>query len=96
MKNVILQSLGLDLVNINMYAKFHHKIRSVQNLALDKASTDDKCYFAMLSVSMCMQTFIKIFQMGYELSTFLANCPGENLHKQAGDKILTNSFGWLS
>ena len=36
-KNVTLQSLGLDLVSINVYA----------NLALGKASTDDKCHFAI-------------------------------------------------
>ena len=56
MKNVILQSLGLDLVNINVFATFYQNIplnlrdRAIftfQNLALGKASTDDKCHFAI-------------------------------------------------
>ena len=40
-KNVSSQSLGLDLVNINVYTN------ALQNLALGKASTDDKCHFAV-------------------------------------------------
>ena len=49
-KNVISQSLGLDLVNINVYAKVYRNIplssrdRAIslfQNLALGKPSTDD-------------------------------------------------------
>ena len=58
MKNVISQSLGPDLVNINVYATVHQNIplslrdRAIfifffQNLALGKASTDDKCHFAI-------------------------------------------------
>ena len=57
MKNVISQSLGLDLVNINVYATVYQNIplslrdRAIfiffQNLALGKASTDDKCHFAI-------------------------------------------------
>ena len=55
-KNVSSQSLGLDLVNINVYAKFikiFHSVQEIgpfslfQNLALGKASTDDKCHFAI-------------------------------------------------
>ena len=56
-KNVSSQSLGLDLVNINVYAKVYQNIplssrdRTIftffQNLALGKASTDDKCHFAI-------------------------------------------------
>ena len=55
-KNVISQSLGLDLVNINVYAKVYQNIplssrdwaifTFFQNLALGKASTKDKCHFA--------------------------------------------------
>ena len=50
-KNVISQSLGLDLVNINVYAKknikIFHSVQEIglfslfQNLALGKASTSD-------------------------------------------------------
>ena len=60
-----------DLVNINAYAKFHHKIplssnpfSHFQNLKLGKASTNDKCHFAIywawyLSISMCLQNLTK-------------------------------------
>ena len=50
MNNVISQSLGLDFVNINVYAKFYQNIplssreRAIFTLALGKASTGDKCY----------------------------------------------------
>ena len=58
MKNVSSQSLVLDLVNINVYTKVYQNIllssrdRAIftfyfQNLALGKASTDDKCHFAI-------------------------------------------------
>ena len=55
-ENVSSQFLGLDLVNINIYAKVYQIIPSVQeigpfslfqNLALGKTSTDDKCLFAI-------------------------------------------------
>ena len=71
MTNGIWQPVGLDLVNINMYAKFHpifHSVQKIgslslfQNLDLGIASTDDKRHFAVpwviLSISMCMQNFI--------------------------------------
>ena len=53
-RNDILQSLWLDLVNINVYAiviKIFHYVEEIwpfslfQNLALGKASIDDKCHF---------------------------------------------------
>ena len=57
MKNVISQSFGLHLASINVYATIHQNIplsfrdRAIftffQNLALGKASTDDKCHFAI-------------------------------------------------
>ena len=54
--NVSSQSLGLDLINITVYAKVYQNIplssrdrtfSLFQNLALGKASTDDKCHFAI-------------------------------------------------
>ena len=54
-KNVSSQSFGLDLVNINVYAKVYQNfplssidraISLFQNLALGNASTDYKCHFA--------------------------------------------------
>ena len=55
-KNVSSQFFGLDLVNINVYAKVYQNIplnsrdRAVftfQNLVIGKATTDDKCHFAI-------------------------------------------------
>ena len=57
MKNVISQSLGLDLVNINVYAKVYQNIplslrdsaffSLFQNMALGKDSSVDKGRFAI-------------------------------------------------
>ena len=61
MKNVILQSLGLDLVNINFYATIYQNIplrlrdRAIftfSELVLGKASTDDKCHFQFLELDL--------------------------------------------
>ena len=55
----ISQSLGLDFVNINVYAEVYQNIPlnssdkaifTFQNLVLGKASTDDKCHFAIVSL----------------------------------------------
>ena len=124
-----------------MYAKFHHNIPSVQeigpfslfqNLELGKASTDEKCHFAIswarscyqsiplssrdgaiftfsefeprqrlgqskmtfdnllgyiLSISMDMQNFIKIFQTVKSYRHFSRTGRRQNLHKLSGDKI---------
>ena len=77
MKNVISQSLGLDLVNINVYAKVYQNIPlSSRDGAIFTFSefeprqplgrsqmTFDKLLGYILSISMHMQNFIKIFQM---------------------------------
>ena len=59
MKNDISQSLGLDL-DISMFTqksiKIFHSVQEIrpfalfQNLALGKASTDNKCHFAIVSL----------------------------------------------
>ena len=102
-KNDISQSLGLHLDNINVYVEVYlfHSVQEIrpfslfQNLALGKASTEDKCHFAIvslfsefeprqklnqsqmsfdnlmryiLSISMCMQTFITIFHSVQEIA----------------------------
>ena len=75
-KNVSSQSLGLDLVNINVYAKvikIFHSVQEIglfslfQNLALGKASTDDKCHFVIpwarsFQHQIVCKIFVKIFQ----------------------------------
>ena len=111
MKNVISQSLGLDLVNINVYAKVYQNIplssrnRAIfpfsefvprQRLGQSQMKFDNLLGY-ILSISMRMQNFIKIFQTVSELSTFVTkNRPPskssqtgrrQNLHKPSGDKI---------
>ena len=59
-KEDISQSLGLDLININVYAEVYQNIplssrdkaisTFFQNLELGKASTDDTCHFEIVSV----------------------------------------------
>ena len=69
-KNVISQSLGLDLVNINVYPKVYQNIplslrlfSLFQNLNLGQSQmTFDNLLGYILSISMLMQNFIKIFQ----------------------------------
>ena len=76
MKNVISQSLGLDLVNINVYANVYQNIlpssrdRAIFTFSefkprqrLDQSQmTFDNLLGYILSISMHMQNFIKIFQ----------------------------------
>ena len=59
MKNDISQSLWLDLDNINIYEEVYQNMplslrdkafSPFQNFALGKASTDDKCHFAIVSL----------------------------------------------
>ena len=76
MKKVISQSLGLDLVNVNVYAKVNQNIslssrdRAIftfsefeprQRLGQSKMTFDNSLGY-ILSISMRMQNFIKIFQ----------------------------------
>ena len=76
MKNVISQSFGLDLVNINVYAKVYQNIPpSSRDKAIFTFSefeprkrlgqsqmTFDNLLSYILSISMRMQNFIKIIQ----------------------------------
>ena len=78
MKNVISQFLGLDLVNINVYAKVYQNTcipLSSRDMAIFTFSefeprqrlgqfqmTFDNLLGYSLSISMRMQNFIKIFQ----------------------------------
>ena len=82
MINVILQFLELDLVNINVSAKFYQNIPIGlrvkfhffqnyfrQNLDQSQMSFD---YFMgyIMSISMCMQNFITIFLTAQEIGPF--------------------------
>ena len=61
MINVILQFLGLDLVNINVSAKFYQnipnglrvKFHCFQNLNLGKTSTNPKCHLTISWATSC-------------------------------------------
>ena len=76
MKNVISQSLGLDLVDVNVYAKVYQNIplssrdgaiftfsefEPRQRLGQSRMTSDNLLGY-ILSISMRMQNFIKIFQ----------------------------------
>ena len=59
MKNDISQFLGLDLDNISVYAEIYQYIPlssrdkaifTFSELVLSKASTDDKCHFAIVTL----------------------------------------------
>ena len=104
MKNVISQSLWLDLVNINVYAKVYKNIplssrdratfifsefEPRQRLGQSQIIFDNPLGY-ILSISMHMQNFIKIFQSFKSYRHFSRTGRGQNLHKQSKDKIFTN------
>ena len=87
MKNVISQSLWIDLVNINVYAKVYQNIplssreRAIftfsefeprQRLGQSQMTFDSLLGY-ILSISLRMQNFIEMFQTVQELSTFFTN-----------------------
>ena len=104
MKNVISQSLGLDLVNTNVYAKVYQNIPSVQeiglfshfqNLNLGNASANPKWYLTIPWATSCQyQCVCKIlskYSKGIKSSRhFSWTGRGQNIHKRSKDKIFTN------
>ena len=91
--NVISQSLGLDLVNINVYAKVYQNIPlSLRDRAI---FADDKCHFATPWATSCQyQCVCKIYQNipnGLRVIDifrhFSRTGRHQNLHKLSGDKI---------
>ena len=105
MKNVISQSLGLELVNINVYAKVYRTIplssrdRAIslfQNLNLGNASANPKWHLTALWATSCQyQCICKILSTySKRFKThrhFSRTCRGQNLYKQSKDKIFTKS-----
>ena len=105
MKSVISQSLDLDLVNINVYAKVYPNMplssrdRAIvtfseceprQRLGQSQMTFDNLLGY-ILSISMRIQNFIKIFPNGLRVIDIFHEQAGvKNLHKQAGVKIFTN------
>ena len=124
MKNDISQSLGLDLVSINVYATVYQNIplglrdraiftfsdlvninvyaKVYQNIPLSiftfsefeprqrlgqSQMTFDNLLGYILSISMRMQNFIKIFQRFKSYGHFSRTGGRQNLHKLSGDKI---------
>ena len=111
MKNVISQSFGLDLVNIKVYAKVYQHISissrdkaifTISELALGKASTNDKCLFA-ISWTRCRQyqcvckILSKYSKPFKSYRHFSRTGRGQNHHILSGDKIkcliIGNSIG---
>ena len=89
MKNVISQPIGLELININVYAKVYQNIPlSSKDRAFFKfsefgarqsVSTNDKCHFA-ISWTRCRQyqrvcKILSKYSKCLELSTFFKNSP---------------------
>ena len=100
-KNVISLSLGLDLVNINVYAKVYQNIplssrdRAIftfsefeprQRLGQSQMIFDNTLGY-ILSISMHVQKYSKRFK---SYRHFSRTGRGQNLHKQSKDKIFTN------
>ena len=94
MKNVISQSLGLDLVNINVYAKVYQNIPLIsrdraiftfQNLASAKRRPMINVILQSLGLDVVnINAYVKFYQNipnGLDIDIF---------HEQAWDKIFTN------
>ena len=92
-KNVILRSLGLDLVNINVYAKVYLNIPlSPRDMAIFTFSefgarqSFDQCHFAICWTRCHQHQCICKILSKYSKLLRVINI----FHEQAGDKIFTN------
>ena len=100
MKNVISQSLGLDPVNINVYAKVYQNIPPIQeiglfspfqNLNLGNASANLKWHLTISCQYQCVCRILSKYSKRFRsYRHFSRTGQGQNLHKQVGDKIFTN------
>ena len=98
MKNVISQSLGLDLLNINVYAKVY------QNILLssrDRASFTFSEFEPRQRLGQPQMTFDNLLGYILSISMRMQNIPNglrviDIFHEQAGDKIFTNRPGTKS
>ena len=98
MKNVISQSLGLDLLNINVYAKVY------QNISLssrDRASFTFSEFVPRQRLGQPQMTFDNLLGYILSISMRMQNIPNglrviDIFHEQAGDKIFTNRPGTKS
>ena len=101
MKNVISQPLGLDLVNINVYAKVYQNIplssrdRAIftfsefeprQRLGQSQMTCDILMGY-ILSISMPMQNLSTYSKRFKSYGHFSRTGRGQNLHKLSGEKI---------
>ena len=101
MKNIISQSLGLDLVNINVYAKVYQSIplisrgRAIFTFFRIWRSAKPRATINVISQSLGLDVvninaYAKCYQNipnGLELSTFFTNSPVTKSSKLSGDKI---------
>ena len=106
MINVILQLFELDLVNINVSAKFYQNIPNGlrvksplfsefeprQNLDQSQMSFDYLMGYIM-SISMCMQNVITIFHSVQEIWTF-SLFQNLELHKASTDEKCHFAISW--
>ena len=86
---------------IQTFIKIFHSVQQIgpfslfQNLALGKASTDDKCHFEISWARCCHCQYVCKKRSNYSkwftsYQHFSRTVRGQNLHKKAGDKIFTN------
>ena len=101
MKNVISQSLGLDLVNINVYAKVYQNIplssrdRAIFTFSefdLGNASASPKWHLTISGAASCQYQCVckilsKYSKRFKSYQHFSRTDRGQNLHRPSGDKI---------
>ena len=101
MKNAISRSLGLDLVNINVYAKVFHSVQEIglfslfQNLNPGNASANPKWHLTIQWATSCqyqckckiLSKYSKRFFMNRPGTKSSQTVQGQKLHKLSGDKI---------
>ena len=106
MINVILQFLELDIVNINVSAKFYQNIPNGlrvnislfsefeprQNLDQSQMSFDHLMGYIM-SISMCMQNFITIFHSVQEIGPFSLFQNLESAKPRPTKNVISQSLG---
>ena len=102
MKNDISQSLGLDLDNINVYAEVYQYIPvtsrdkaifTFSDLALDKASIDDKCHFAIVSLFSEFEPRQKLNQSQMSFDNFRGYILSISLSSRDSAIITFSEFG---
>ena len=102
MKNVISQSLGLDLVNINVYAKVYHNIplSSRERAIFTFSKFEPRQRLGQIPNDIWQSLGLHLVNIN-AYAKFYQNIPNglrviDIFHEQAGDKIFTNRSGTKS